>query len=148
MGSRVAADDITICAPRAKDAVTYFSEHLTNSGGDPVQIVGVSGVDLEQASVEFFVDVDGPDLGQFLGSFVWPTQDPIGPEEQVLLRMQAPEGATVLPGVTAALYVKVTPTSATDDAVVREIEVKYRSGSRDYRELVYLQFKVPTTSVC
>lgn len=147
-GSRVAPHVVGICAPRAEGADNYFSEQLTNKGKVPVQITGVTAVDLDQASVEFFVDVNGPALGQILGTFAWPTSDPIGPEREVLSRLQVPEGSEIAPGATAALYVKVSPKSASDDAVVNETKVTYKSGDHEYSESIFLEFKVPSAGVC
>jgi hypothetical protein len=147
-GSRVEADTITICAPGGKDIDVYFGDVLTNRGDRAVEITGVQGTELDDATVDYFVDLEGPSQGQLLGAFAWPAEELIGPEEQVLARMQVPTGVTIEPGVTVAFYVRVTPTSTGDDAVVSESEVSYRSGSRNFRELVKLKFVVPSSNEC
>lgn len=147
-GPRVSAGDVGICAPRVPGSASYFGEPLTNTGTDTIRLSGVSGVVLEHASAEILVDVDGPAAEQLIGAFVWPTQDPIGFEGSVLARMESPQGVELAPNATVAIYVKITPTSEADDAVVSEYEVRYESGGRSYREAVKVTYTVPASGVC
>ncbi|TFH70627.1 hypothetical protein [Cellulomonas sp. HD19AZ1] len=148
-GPRPEADDVHVCLPAGTDRQVYFGEPLTNTGDEPVEITRITGSGDNLDTVHYFVDVEGPARGELLGGFAWPAGDDlIGPEEQVLARMAAPDGTVVEPGATVSLIVQAVPESPDEYAAVSRTVVYYRSGGDTYREPVLVEYGVAPGAQC
>lgn len=148
-GPRPEAGSLHICVPAGNDRQMYFGETLTNKGSEPIEITRVTGDGENLDEVEYFFDVQGPALGEFLGGFAWPPgEDLIGPEERVLNRMIDAAETIVEPGTTVALIIAAVPESPDEFTTVTETVVHYRSEGRTYREPVLVEYGIAPGAEC
>ena len=147
-GPRAEPGSVEICSPAGRDRDVYFGEIFTNVGNDPVEIRSVEGSGSHLTGMEFTLDLEGPALGQTVGTIGWPTDEPWGYEQDLLDRMVSPEGAVIAPGESATLLVRIEPASATDPAVLAPTTVNYVSRGRTYREINHVTYRLAPGEAC
>lgn len=148
-GPRVEKASVEICSPAGLGRQVYFGEPFTNEGSEPLEITEVSGDGDNLASVEHFVDVEGPSLGERLGSFAWPVSEGgSGVEERVFARMSEAVGTRVPGNTQVMLIIKAKPKSAQQSAVVKKTVVKYKVHDREYREESLVEYETAPGEIC
>ncbi|WP_084079449.1 hypothetical protein [Demequina sp. NBRC 110057] len=121
----MADDDVTVCAPHADGATMYFGMPVTNAGADAATVTDLSWSQENVDSVEFLIDLEAADLDQFIGTMRWPTDEPLGYEEDLLDRAVRAQGAVIPAGSTVDLIVAVSPSSHMWNAEVTDIALAY-----------------------
>lgn len=149
-GPRVAAGEVSVCAPAGTGRDVCFGVgRLANRGDDPVEITEVTGTGDNLDVAQYFLDAEGPARGEVLGTFAWPAgEDAHGPEEAVVSRMTVPEGVVVAPGAEVALVLRPVPVAPDDVVTVDETVVRYRVGTRTYREVVRAEHRLAPGTGC
>lgn len=148
-GPRAEPDTVTICTRGVPDRQMYFGEPLSNRGTEQVVITKVEGKGENLASVDYFIDAEGPPLDEILGSFRWPAEpDSDGAEERVLSRMVAAEDVVIEPNDVVVLIMKPVPSLVDQYVAVTESVVHYTSDGRSFRESVSIEYGVDPDAQC
>ncbi|WP_062289054.1 hypothetical protein [Demequina phytophila] len=136
-GPLVTDGGLEMCSPARPGGVTlYYGVLLPNAGASEIDVWSVEATGTNLASVELLIDPMGPDVGQAMGAFDWPADNPDDAAQDVMARAVAPGDATIEPGGMGQLLVALTPQDTEAPAVVDRIEIRYASGWRDYTETI------------